>query len=102
MLVVLGVTAGATWGAYLARKRGGNRLDGAQYSAGFAIALGLLGAFAATILLRRPRLSICGGAPTGRLFRVRPRSIGCALDRRAELALIAVDRDRPIGDGGCG
>jgi len=33
---------GAAWGAVRARKRGGNRLDAAQYGAVYAIGLGLL------------------------------------------------------------
>jgi hypothetical protein len=33
---------GAVWGAVRARKRGGDRLDAAQYGAVYAIGLGLL------------------------------------------------------------
>jgi len=33
---------GAVWGGLRARKRGGNRLDAAQYGAVYAISLGLL------------------------------------------------------------
>lgn len=33
---------GALWGGLRARKRGGNRLDAAQYGAAYAIGLGLL------------------------------------------------------------
>lgn len=34
---------GFVWGYLLARQRGGKRLDGLQYGAGFAIAFGLFG-----------------------------------------------------------
>lgn len=43
---------GFIWGAVLARKRGGNRLDCLQYGAGFAIAFGLVGALLAIALAR--------------------------------------------------
>jgi hypothetical protein len=43
MLVVLLGLTGLIWGAVLARKRGGNAADIAQYAAGFGIALGLAG-----------------------------------------------------------
>ena len=46
------VIAGALWGAYLARKRGGSRADMAQYAAGFAIAFAIAGLFA-TLLMGR-------------------------------------------------
>lgn len=52
MLVALGACLGALWGALLARRRGGSRLDIAQYAAGFGIALALLGLFATVILQR--------------------------------------------------
>ena len=52
MIVLAGLGLGATWGALLARKRGGNRLDMAQYAAGFAIAFALLGVFV-TIFIER-------------------------------------------------
>ncbi len=45
MIIIAGLVIGAIWGAYFAKKRGGNRLDMAQYGAGFAIAFGLLGLF---------------------------------------------------------
>jgi hypothetical protein len=50
MIVLAGFVLGALWGAMLARKRGGNRLDMAQYAVGFGIAMSLAGLFA-TILL---------------------------------------------------
>ena len=52
MIVVIGVLGGAIIGAVTAKRRGGNRLDMAQYAAGYGIALGLLGLFV-TIFLER-------------------------------------------------
>ncbi len=52
MIVILGVLGGAIWGALMARRRGGNRMDMAQYAAGFAIAFGTLGMIL-TILVDR-------------------------------------------------
>jgi hypothetical protein len=52
MLVVLSVVGGAVWGGLLAKKRGGNRLDIAQYAAVSAIAFGLLAVFAIFLLAR--------------------------------------------------
>jgi hypothetical protein len=52
MIIIAGLLGGGTIGALTARKRGGNRLDMAQYAAAFGIAFGLLGLFA-TILLER-------------------------------------------------
>lgn len=52
MIVLAGLVFGAVFGAYTARKRGGNRLDMAQYAAGYAIALMLLGLFV-TIFIER-------------------------------------------------
>ena len=43
---------GAVWGAWTARKRGGRRLDMAQYGAVYAIGLGLV-AVLASILIDR-------------------------------------------------
>jgi hypothetical protein len=45
MIVLAGFALGAVWGVSLAGKRGGNRLDKAQYGAGFGIAFALLGLF---------------------------------------------------------
>ena len=42
MIVIFGAVAGAAWGGYFAKKRGGNKLDIAQYAASSAIAFGLL------------------------------------------------------------
>ena len=44
--------AGAAWGAWLARRRKGTRLDMAQYAAGFGIAFAIAGLFL-TIVLER-------------------------------------------------
>ena len=52
MIVLAGLVFGAVFGAYIARKRGGNRMDMAQYAAGYAIALMLLGLFV-TIFIER-------------------------------------------------
>lgn len=52
MIVLAGLLIGALWGAWLARKRKGSRLDMAQYAAGFAIAFAILGLFATLIIDR--------------------------------------------------
>jgi UPF0716 family protein affecting phage T7 exclusion len=52
MIVLLLALAGALWGAFLARSRGGRRLDIAQYAAAFAIIGALIGMFV-TIYLSR-------------------------------------------------
>ena len=52
MIVLAGLMIGAVWGAWLARKRKGLRLDMAQYAAGFAIAFAILGLFATLIIDR--------------------------------------------------
>ncbi|WP_205518724.1 hypothetical protein [Pseudotabrizicola algicola] len=52
MIVLAGLVLGVATGAYTARKRGGNRLDMAQYAAGYAIAFMLVGLFL-TIFLER-------------------------------------------------
>mgnify|MGYP007011827077 FL=1 len=52
MLTLLGFVSGALWGAYLARKRGGNPLDILQYAAGFGIAFALLATFTGIALAR--------------------------------------------------
>jgi uncharacterized protein YcfJ len=43
MIVIAGVLIGTLWGGMLAKKRGGNGKDVAQYAISFAIALGLAG-----------------------------------------------------------
>lgn len=46
MLNIIGGVLGVALGLYVARRRGGNRLDMAQYAAVFAIIGFLLGTFA--------------------------------------------------------
>lgn len=45
MIVLFSSGVGALWGGYLAKRRGGNRLDIAQYAASLAILLGVAGLF---------------------------------------------------------
>ena len=52
MIVLIAALAGAIWGGYLAKKRGGNRLDMAQYAAGFAIFFALLGLVVTIVIAR--------------------------------------------------
>lgn len=52
MIVLAGVVAGAFIGAQTARKRGGNRLDMAQYAAVWGMIGGVVGLFA-TIAIER-------------------------------------------------
>jgi len=52
MIAVFGFTIGAGWGVFLARKRGGNRLDMLQYGASLGIAFALLGTFVGFALAR--------------------------------------------------
>ena len=52
LILAFCVVAGAIWGGYLARKRGGTRADIAQYAAGFAIAFAIAGLFVTLILGR--------------------------------------------------
>ena len=52
MIPLAALVAGAAVGAVVARGRGGNRLDVLQYAAGYGIACGLLGVFAAILLTR--------------------------------------------------
>lgn len=52
MIIIAGLLGGATWGAVKARKRGGNRLDMAQYAAVWGIIGALLGLIA-TIAVER-------------------------------------------------
>ncbi|MEM1361567.1 MAG: hypothetical protein AAGF94_07595 [Pseudomonadota bacterium] len=52
MIVIAGAVLGGSWGAWLARKRGGKPADMAQYAAGYAIAFALLGLFV-TVLIDR-------------------------------------------------
>lgn len=52
MIVIAGAVIGIILGALTARKRGGNRLDMAQYAAGFAMAFVVVGMIA-TVLIDR-------------------------------------------------
>lgn len=52
MIVLLAAFSGALIGGYTARKRGGNRLDIAQYAAGYALAFTVIGLIA-TVLIDR-------------------------------------------------
>ena len=52
MIVLAALVLGAGLGAWRAKKRGGNRLDIAQYAAAHGIAFALLGVFATLILGR--------------------------------------------------
>ena len=52
MIIVLALAAGAATGALKARKRGGHKLDMAQYAAGYAIAFGLVGLIITIIIGR--------------------------------------------------
>ena len=52
MIVIAGLVLGVVIGAVTARKRGGARLDMAQYAAGYGIAFTLVGLIA-TILIER-------------------------------------------------
>lgn len=52
MIVIGGALLGAVIGALTARKRGGNRLDIAQYAAGYAMAFVVVGAIL-TVLIDR-------------------------------------------------
>lgn len=45
MIVIAGLVLGACWGAFLAKKRKGNRKDIAQYATAYAIAFMILGLF---------------------------------------------------------
>lgn len=52
MIVLAGLLGGASWGAWLAKSRGGLKKDMAQYAAGFAILWGLIGLIV-TIVIER-------------------------------------------------
>lgn len=53
MAPVLGLVFGAITGALVAKRRGGNGLDMAQYAGSFAIIFGLIGLFIAIFLARQ-------------------------------------------------
>jgi cytochrome c biogenesis protein CcdA len=52
MIWLPAMVIGAVWGAVRARKRGGDRLDAAQYGAVYAIGLGLLAVLASIAIDR--------------------------------------------------
>jgi hypothetical protein len=52
MAPIIGLVFGALFGAVVAKRKGGNRLDMAQYAGGFAIFFGLVGLFLAIYLAR--------------------------------------------------
>lgn len=52
MITYLFMVIGAIGGALRAKKRGGNRLDMAQYAAIYGMIFGLIGLFVAIILAR--------------------------------------------------
>jgi len=52
MIVILSAVLGAACGAVLARRRGGNRLDMAQYAGAFGILFSIIGIFV-TIAINR-------------------------------------------------
>ena len=52
MIWLPAMVIGAFWGALTARKRGGRRLDMAQYGAVYAIGLGLLGVLLSILIDR--------------------------------------------------
>jgi len=52
-MIILGFSViGALWGALLARRRGGRRLDMAQYAGALAIFGALIGLFVSIVLAR--------------------------------------------------
>lgn len=52
MIIAVGFLGGGLLGALTAKRRGGKAADMAQYAAGYAIALGLLGLFVSIIIER--------------------------------------------------
>jgi len=52
MITLVFAIVGALIGGYTAKKRGGNRLDIAQYAAGYAMAFGVIGMFVVVFLMR--------------------------------------------------
>ena len=52
MAPLIGILFGAALGAFAARRRGGTKLDMAQYAGAFAIIFGLIGLFIAIFLAR--------------------------------------------------
>jgi UPF0716 family protein affecting phage T7 exclusion len=52
MIVIVAFVAGATWGFWLARRRGGALLDRLQYATAFGIAFAVAGLFATVVFER--------------------------------------------------
>lgn len=52
MIIWGGALIGALIGGFTARKRGGNKLDMAQYAAGYALAFAIVGTIAVVFLQR--------------------------------------------------
>lgn len=52
MIALAGLILGALWGGLLARRRKGNRMDIAQYAAGYGILFGLIATFLMVLLTR--------------------------------------------------
>ena len=52
MIIIAGAIIGALWGGFLAKKRGGTRMDIAQWAAGTGIAFALIGLIV-TIVIHR-------------------------------------------------
>jgi hypothetical protein len=52
MITLAFALVGALIGGFTARKRGGNRLDIAQYAAGYAMAFAVVGLFVSVFLMR--------------------------------------------------
>lgn len=50
MIVIMSAVAGGLWGGFLAKRRGGTRLDIAQYAGSFGILFAILGLFATAFL----------------------------------------------------
>lgn len=52
MIVVVAFVAGAAWGFWLARRRGGGLLDRLQYASAFGIAFAIAGLLATVVFER--------------------------------------------------
>ena len=52
MIVILAFLIGLFWGGWLARRRGGTRLDIAQYAVAFAIAFAIAGLLLTVVVER--------------------------------------------------
>jgi hypothetical protein len=52
VIVIVAFLLGGLWGGAVARRRGGSKLDIAQYAAAYGIAFAIVGLFATVILER--------------------------------------------------